>query len=212
MADTADNRSVHTDALATLGTIIGEGEARDAIHLAVEPAVAGEYLYPGMHVGLRLDGRAAYKGTKHVGIVDPFLPGHVEEGQRFWLIVYPRQIRSLRHVWEHPDFPPAPELALAPPADNANVEASRAWITRYVEDLNASYSDEYDGEYGYGMLSYDELIEAAKTHIAEEWEYLQKGPLLDGVSTLPEFWDHFSVVTGIDVPSDKRGSFFTCTC
>lgn len=37
----ADKRSIHTDALHTLGTIIGEGEKRDAIHIAVEPCIAG---------------------------------------------------------------------------------------------------------------------------------------------------------------------------
>ena len=37
----ADRRSPHTDALDTLGSVITEHEKRDAIHLAVEPAVAG---------------------------------------------------------------------------------------------------------------------------------------------------------------------------
>jgi hypothetical protein len=59
----AEKRSVHTDALATLGTIIGEGEKRDAIHLAVEPTVAAEKLYPGQDVGV--DGTRA----NPVGIV-----------------------------------------------------------------------------------------------------------------------------------------------
>lgn len=49
----ADNRSVSTDALATLGTIIDESAGRDAIHLAVEPVIAGEELRPGADVGLR---------------------------------------------------------------------------------------------------------------------------------------------------------------
>lgn len=43
----ADNRKVTTDALETLGTIIGTSEGRDAIHLAVEPVEAGERLSPG---------------------------------------------------------------------------------------------------------------------------------------------------------------------
>jgi hypothetical protein len=106
----ADNRSTHTDALATLGTIINAGEKRDAIHLAVEPVIAGERLVPGEHIFLR-DGKAygntGATGQNLLGIVDPFLTVPVAKGERFWLIVYPRQITSLRHVWAHPDFPEA---------------------------------------------------------------------------------------------------------
>ena len=40
----SDKRSVATDALETLGTIIDDTQKRDAIHLAVEPVVAGERL------------------------------------------------------------------------------------------------------------------------------------------------------------------------
>ena len=49
--ETADKRQLATDALKTLGTIIGDGEKRDAIHLAVEPVVAAETLRPGEDVG-----------------------------------------------------------------------------------------------------------------------------------------------------------------
>lgn len=45
----ADNRSISTDALATLGTIIKDG-GRDAIHLAVEPVIAGEELRPAADI------------------------------------------------------------------------------------------------------------------------------------------------------------------
>lgn len=109
----ADNRSTHTDALATLGTIINAGEKRDAIHLAVEPVIAGEDLFPGEHIGLvdgnafRHNGDSLDSKIKLLGIVDPFLDMPVAKGERFWLIVYPRQITSLRHVWAHPDFAPA---------------------------------------------------------------------------------------------------------
>lgn len=107
----ADSRSVATDALATLGTIISENEKRDAIHLAVENVVAASKLWPGDHVGFEADGRVGKNG-KLLGIVDPFIAGPVHEGDRFWLIVYPRQISSLRHVWEHPDFPSSGETTL----------------------------------------------------------------------------------------------------
>jgi len=107
----ADSRSTHTDALATLGTIIDHTAARDAIHLAVFPAIAGENLVPGEHIFLASSSGLAFGGSdvdptiKTLGIVDPFLTVPVAKGERFWLIVYPRQITSLRHVWEHPSFP-----------------------------------------------------------------------------------------------------------
>lgn len=110
----ADKRSVHTDALDTLGTIITPNEERDAIHLAVEPIMAGEKLQPGADVGIGADGKAynllaarpdVVYPTKHLGIVDPFLADPVQPGEHFWLVVYPRKITSLRHVWDHPDIP-----------------------------------------------------------------------------------------------------------
>lgn len=94
-----DKRKASTDALETLGMIIDETQKRDAIHLAVEPVIAKERLLPGQNVGVN--------GITEnpMGIVDPFLKNPVEIGQRFWLVVYPRQINSLRYVWTHPAFP-----------------------------------------------------------------------------------------------------------
>lgn len=107
-----DKRSVHTDALETLGTIIGDDEHRDAIHLAVEPVEAGEWLVPGQDISL-VNGKAFNRTGKHVGIVDPFLKEPIAPGQKFWLVVYPRMITSLRHVWTHPSFADVPEVAVA---------------------------------------------------------------------------------------------------
>lgn len=107
----ADNRSVHTDALATLGKpdidYNGIPAARDAIHLAVEPVKAGCTLYRGDHVMIENGVAFPVRGPLEpgaVGIVDPFLLEPINPGQKFWLVVYPRQITSLRHVWTHPLF------------------------------------------------------------------------------------------------------------
>lgn len=104
----ADARSVTTDALETLGMIHVEQQKRDAIHLAVEPVIAAMTLVPGEHICLGENGLATVAPpSKALGIVDPFLTTPVEAGESFWLVVYPRRIKSLRHVWEHPDFPPS---------------------------------------------------------------------------------------------------------
>lgn len=99
----ADKRSVSTDALETLGMVHFREEHRDAIHLAVEPVEAGECLKRGEYIRL-IEGKAfKCKESEALGIVDPFVK-KVKEGEKFWLVVLPRKITSLRHVWTHPDF------------------------------------------------------------------------------------------------------------
>lgn len=109
----ADKRTPVTDALETLGMIHFKPEKRDAIHLAVEPVIAASAgMYPGQRIGI-IDGHAFIAGTEwdnskrvpYHGIVDPFLPKGPVPGESFWFIMAPRMVQSLRHVWEHPDFP-----------------------------------------------------------------------------------------------------------
>lgn len=158
----ADKRSVSTDALETLGMIHFREEKRDAIHLAVIPVTAGESLSPSAKVRIK-DGRgyaASLPGAPYLGIVDPFLPSAVQPGQSFWLVIPPRVIKSLRHVWSHEsvpdevngytapleDTPEAPEL----PADgfieggagmSARFDAAWASLARpAVSNQMAAYS------------------------------------------------------------------------
>jgi hypothetical protein len=190
-----EKRKVHTDALATLGMIIDNTAARDAIHLAVEPAVAGEDLFAGQHVGRDENGSYAYLGPggKHVGIVDPFLNRRVLKGERFWLIVYPRQITSLRHVWEHPAF------------ENENKAESKRWIESFASRIERAYEC--------GSLTYDELMEYAKTWLkTKEETCLGSESYLDQYDKFPQFWQHYATLTGQNVPEAERGVFFRCAC
>lgn len=203
----SDKRTPHTDALDTLGMIHQHEEKRDAIHLGVEPIEAGSRLTTGEHVCI-IDGKA-YSGHrgKAVGIVDPFLPSGVEAGQRFWLVVYPRQITSLRHVWEHPDFAASPYL----PRDLSEIEQSKQWIEDYAARLSGE-----DYEYGYVTITYDELMEYAESWInpTSQWggDYLVKGGLLEGCSTDSDFWKHFEIITGKKPAGDDKPNFFSCSC
>jgi hypothetical protein len=197
-----DKRSVSTDALETLGTIIGEGVGRDAIHLAVEPVIAATRLYPGQDVGFVEGGVGPCNMT--LGIVDPFLKAPVQKGQRFWLVVYPRQITSLRHVWTHPQF----AEVIAKEVESSSKEASEKWLREYCKNdgeapeyetliaLACGQMDDNDGEYGW----------------SHQGEYLlARGH--DAHGDIPaELWDHVENVIGKKIPSEKRASHFSCSC
>lgn len=195
-----DKRKVSTDALETIGNIIDEREKRDAIHLAVEPVVAQQLLRPGDHVTaggflVNPDDAAA------VGIVDPFLRTNVAKGQRFWLVVYPRQIHSLRHVWTHPAFPDAAEVAGEAPKLHGQ-SASEQWIRDYAARIDLTYNRLMGGA--------DDWLASRKD---SQWDdYLVDGGTLEGVRTDPAFWDHYAIVRGIDVPTKDRENFFSCSC
>ena len=199
----SDKRSVSTDALQTLGTLdLGEDAGRDAIHLACEPVIAGENLIPGINIGIK-DGKAYsknQKGLKMLGIVDPFLTKNVKPGEKFWLIVYPRQITSLRHVWSHPDFP-EDEIVLKPAVTIKTVGKSSIEI---AEDWLRAYADSIDESYEY-------VMDVADSHQKGSWgNYIIQGERFEGESTPDEFWDYYAIVR--NNPNPERTSFFSCSC
>lgn len=177
-----------TDAMETLGTIIPDGGGRDAIHVAVVPTVATERLAPGQHVGK--DGTT----NNPVGIVDPFLPGPVFKGERFWLLLYPRTITGLRHVWTHPAF-----------GDDEPVSAmseAEAWLRNYAEEI--------DEGFGTLMAAADDWVECGEYFYGAETDgYYGK---FEGESTHPDFWKHYQAYRAKAVPEDRQQSFFTCSC
>jgi hypothetical protein len=211
----SDKRTLATDALETLGTIIDEKAGRDAIHLAVEPAIAAVKLYPGQDVGI-VDGKAVpvtpIVSAKSIiiptptplGIVDPFLAGPVQPGERFWLVVYPRQITSLRHVWTHPAFDSPGSEAHPVVARDLSKEESESWLREFCAKsdcpkyetvmeviLKGSVGDGYDRSY------LDE-------------EYFHFGGRDAHGDIPPEFWKHVEIVTGKKF--DNPPTFFSCSC
>lgn len=205
----ADKRTVSTDALATLGTIITEG-GRDAIHLAVEPVIAGENIKVGADITL-INGKAynnrLHGDPKYLGIVDPFLKEPVKKGEMFWLIVYPRQITSLRHVWEHPDFPTKEVILNVPITVITEKELSEKWLRDWCNNNDVpSYeavmaavlgefleNEDYGGE---AYSDYDDTIifYGRDAHCAIP----------------PEFWQHVEIVSGRKITN--RANYFSCSC
>lgn len=184
----AGKRKVSTDALETLGTIIGPDEKRDAIHLAVLPAKAGVSLIPGQSISLHSD--RAMPDADGLAIVDPFLSRTVVVGERFWAVLKPRLVTSLRHVWTHPEFPDEPVAA------NGNGNEHEVWIRSFAADLG---------------FTYDRLMAYAETWVeCEEYTYDNSETYKAHWDKFPEFWSHYEAITG-NAPKERE-SFFTCSC
>lgn len=155
--------------------------------------MAGEDLKPGDHVAVR--GGSAWPSDPQygVGIVDPFLTEKVRKGDRFWLVMYPRTITSLRHVWSHPAFPD--DQAAQVPSVSGDKAKSERWLRIWCGQNDAPayetllhYIGEDDGD-PYGLFVGDH----------------------ESSAEIPgELWDHVEVVLGRKVK--HRPTFFRCSC
>jgi hypothetical protein len=167
-----------------LGKIITDCPQKDAVHVAVAPVIAAEYLNPGQSIGLQENDTrfAVSKPAKFIGVVDPFLKEGVQKGQKFWMFLNPNTITSLRHDWEHPAFIPS---------------ESEAWLRDFADEV---------------QMTYEELLLAAKNYL-ESGDITCLGfDTPDRVYyDREEFWDHYQKVTNQPVDPDES-MFFRCAC
>jgi len=182
----------------TIGKLIDESERRDAIHIAMAPVVASQMLLPGEDIGFIASNQVdvGRKCAKHIGIVDPFLEKPVITGERFWMLLYPNTISSLRHEWTHPDFMTIPPEVT--PANGERKATSIAWIKDFADKIKQHY---------------DSLMRAAETWVAcADYTYDNSESYKDvDYEKWSEFWKHYSIVTGEDT-SKMTASPFTCSC
>ena len=190
------------DAIETLGELHLVDEGRDAIHLAVISVIALEELKPGTRIAVG-SGKAWARSEEAVGIVDPFLPIPVVHGDRFWCILNPRTITSLRHVWSHPCFPvellanaqirrPTPTA----PVETDIVKSAAHRIRELAADLDCSVG---------------RLMGGAAEYL-ESGDNLHFGFDLDYDWPHEDFWRCYEIVSGTVVEEDKKTYFFRCSC
>ena len=184
-----------------IGEIITSGE-RDAIHVAILPAIAHKDLVRAERVGYS-DGYTTSQNA--VGISDPYL-GDIEKGQMFYIFLFPNTITSLRHNWSHPDIP---EIVKEKEINKFTKEQSEKWLREFIRDNDCP--------------DYDTLIIAASGGQLPDLEYYGQAYNNDGEylhfngrdahSDIPEeFWDHIEVITGKKITRDKRAKSFSCSC
>jgi hypothetical protein len=232
--------TVSTDALDTLGTCpIPENSGRDAIHLAVEPVICGpDWLEPGQHVAIANGVALAADRYMATGIVDPFVNRTIRPGEKFWFVVLPRTITSLRHVWSHPAFPEAqavadtdPHYVWGFPVDTSE-SVSKADMTRLVEEM-AAMPHSLDNVHGFipeqsmAMARmkewcnkigerYDYIMDEAKLFVdsgGDTYTYGEKDSGKFNTVDMPDwFWETYQEIVRSEVPQELRRSFFTCSC
>ena len=167
---------------------------RDAIHVAVVPARAGEALMPGEHVFLEQEDSVLTCFSKgvpkkpRVGIVDPFLDQDIEAGEYVWVCLYPGSVRSIRHDWSHPAIDGDESVKLEESVDFMNEAA--ALLDMKPEELIDAATD---------WVRHDETFVAPTTCYNEiDWR---------------EFWLHYERVTGFHCPREKEHDFpYGCSC
>ena len=187
---------------AKLGTIPNGNEGRDAVHVAIMPAIATESLSSGTPVKInRYNEASACRLVEDaIGVVDPFGNG-CAKGSWFWLCLYPKTITGLRHVWEHPSLP----LAATPesvPVDG-DKSASKKWLNDYVRRHCSYWEAEPDG-------GYSEFLRC----VSEEKRIFYYGSTchsLDDVEHAYALFHHLSVVLGKRIDASYFEAF-TCSC
>lgn len=186
-----------------VGELLTGSEGRDAIHIAVAPVVAGEFLEPGTYITFRDDEDrqivVACEPAMAIGIVDPFLKKDIRSGDRFYMFLNPNTITSLRHEWTHPAF--------AGMAAQVDVSASERWIKDFCDTHDAP-----DAEYMISAIKNGGVYEAGDNYnaiqITDSAVYVNGS---DASGEIPdEFWKHAEIVAGRKLT--QRPSHFSCSC
>lgn len=181
------------DTLRLIGSILPEGTQRDAVHIAVAPAKCGpKWLNPGQEVQV-INGYAwpnnkwddNYGQKASAGIVDPYLTDSVEQGQSFFVFLFPGSITSLRHEWAHPQFDKV---------ETTFANEHEVWLRKFADSMGLSFSKL--------MSVADDFILYGEYHVFR------------GIDTpdydAEAFWKHWSAFTEQPAPKDKH--FFSCSC
>lgn len=88
-----------------------------------------------------------------------------------------------------------------------------AWIEAYAENINDRSGGFADNEH---IVTADELIEVGLSHVNpnHRWggDYISNGGQFEGMGTDPIFWDKLAALKGIEIPTESRNGFFSCSC
>ncbi len=182
-----------------LGNTPDSTAERDAVHVAIAAMIAAERLEPGQRVGFHDNGGAtdAISAGLTVGIVDPFLYGPVEKGERFWMLLLPGTVTGMRHHWIHPQFVKS-DQPTTERDDGKEVAMEVAALCGKTYDALMDDADSFVGNSG-----------------DEDWDnyIIDNSQRYDSVpqEMWKRFWAHYERATGKRGPAYK-GAPYSCAC
>lgn len=197
-----------------LGKRITGKQYRDAIHIAVAPATAGEDMTRGdwvkragdVFVKVDMDDWEDMRNC--IGIVDPYLCDwrgkdqdrateyEVKKGEQFWLFLKPLTVTSIRHVWSHP---------LVPNEDGVNVDPDYEILACVASECGKSYN---------AFIA--DLTDFVSSNRGSQWpDYIMDNSerYKDATGDWKKVWQAWARVTGMQ-PLDGHAEHapYSCSC
>lgn len=172
----------------TFGKLITDKQERDAVHIAIAPVVAAEMLEPGQHIGFVDDGKVG-TSKEPIGIVDPFLKEDVLPGETFWMFLYQKTVKNLRHDWSHPAFENL---------KSKDKGLAEAWLRNFASVWNMDFEEMvHEASHGMGITASGMDIHG--------WSELDDGGA--------EFWRQLEIYTGKKFDAAYREQvYISCSC
>lgn len=164
---------------------------RDAIHVAIEPGIAGSTFNSYDKWIRKFQGKwyACDEDEAH-GIINCWNEERVAAGQLFWVMIKPGTVNGMRHHWSHPELD-------KPITTSFTKEESKQWLEIYCA--------------GHDCPSLEDIIEAISGHpdyIIDDTYFHCKGRDAHGQIS-PEFWFHFENYTGFKT---EKPRMWSCSC
>ena len=175
-------------------------DGRDAVHISCIPVTVMERMVPGTKVKIdkgSMGELVAYPADlnnydDYVGVIDPFYnEDFVDSGTRAWLLLRPKSIVELRHVWVHP-------------------EIDWACNKLEAEDYLCQCAVKLD-------MSYESLLEIASNFLRSGNSYVEYGgetlryKFFSDIDSR-RFWWCVCKLTGLHLPEDMEMNPFDCSC
>lgn len=188
-----------------LGKLAKEGAVRDAVHVPIYPLEAGEKLSAKDDIVIGKDGRAylCAVGDQATGIADPFLKVRsaiINEGDWFYICLYPNTVTGMVHHWAHPDFDnKTPDVPVHP-----EIKKAKEWLT-----YAAAHIEDH-----YGVCTFERLMDKARDEwLGEDYATAGFNSAMDFMNdNHVEFWRNYDIYTGGVNVNESHPTSFGCSC